>query len=206
MTKDLPSQLWQPRSTEDTLKLYADWADSYEADVAAYGYATPARCADILAAHMPDLTLPVLDFGCGTGLSGTALAAKGFSTLDGTDISDDMRAQATEKGVYRDVFAGIPGEMPKVAPGSYHAIAAVGVISLGAAPAETLDPLLKLLAPGGLLVFSYNDATLRDTGYMGALADVQTSEIALMLAASYGPHLPQKEGAQGSTVYIMRRL
>ena len=36
MKKDLPNQLWTPRSTEDTLKLYADWADSYEADVASY--------------------------------------------------------------------------------------------------------------------------------------------------------------------------
>lgn len=206
MAKELPSQLWTERSPEETLKLYADWADSYEADVAAYGYATPARIATLLAAHLSETSAPVLDFGCGTGLSGVALRKAGFTKIDGTDVSDEMRALAAAKNVYRSLIPGIPGEMPAGAKGQYAAIAAVGVISLGAAPAEMLYPLLDMLPKGGLLAMSYNDATLVSPAYMQALCDVQVSGTARLLAADYGPHLPQKEGARGSTVYILERL
>ena len=88
------TQAYALETPEDSQKLYADWADTYEADVAAYGYATPARIARALAPHLPDTSAPILDFGCGTGLSGQALAAAGFTTIDGTDISAEMRAQA----------------------------------------------------------------------------------------------------------------
>lgn len=206
MTKDLPSQLWKPRSVTETLHLYADWADSYEDDVTSYGYVTPERVAEILAAHVVDKTAPVLDFGCGTGLSGVALSKAGFTTIDGTDISDEMRAQAHGKGVYRDVFAGVVGEVPDTLAGTYASVVAVGVVSLGAAPPEMLSPLLDLLAPGGHLAFSYNDATLLDADYMNALAAVQATGKARMLAAAYGPHLPQKDGARGSVVYCLQRL
>lgn len=206
MTKDLPSQLWAPRSIDDTLQLYADWADSYEADVNAYGYVTPDRVAQMLSAHVPDKTLPILDFGCGTGLSGVALAKAGFTTIDGTDISDEMRAKASGKGVYRKVFAGVVGEVPDALAGTYASITAIGVVSLGAAPPEMLRPLLDLLKPGGHLAFSYNDATLLSADYMNALAEVQASGNARMLAAAYGPHLPEKDGARGSVVYCLQRL
>lgn len=202
--KDMPQGLWAPRTVDDTLKLYADWAGSYEADVAAYGYVTPARVARALAAQTDDKTAPVFDFGCGTGLSGAALTAEGFTTLDGTDISAEMMAQAKAKGVYKSVFAGEPGAIPDLSP--YAAVTATGVISLGAAPAETLAALLGAMTPGSLLALSYNDATLLSADYLNALADVQSNGTARLLTADYGPHLPEKDGARGSTVYVLRRL
>ena len=202
----LPQGLWTVRSVQDTLQLYADWADTYESDVATYGYGTPGRIAALLASHLADPTTPILDFGCGTGLSGLAMADAGLKVIDGSDISDEMRAKAEAKGVYRRVFPGTPGKMPEAAVGTYGAIAAVGVVSLGAAPAETLAPLLDLLAPGGFLAFSYNDATLREASYMEALTAVQLDGTAVLIAAQYGPHLPNQQGAQGSTVYLLRRL
>ncbi len=207
MTKNLPAQLWTPRSQEETVKLYADWAENYEADVAAYGYATPGRVAKMLAAHLPEPSAPILDFGCGTGLSGKALADAGFTTLDGTDASAEMLIRAEAKGLYRALFkANLGGVSDAIRPGTYAAITAVGAISLGAAPAALLTPLLDRLGQGGLLVFSYNDATLIDPAYMQVICDLQVKGHARVLAADYGPHLPQKEGARGSTVYVLERL
>ena len=74
--------LWQPRSPEETKALYTDWAKTYDSDVTGAGYATPGRVARALA-EVADLTAPLLDFGCGTGLSGVALAAEGFTAIDG---------------------------------------------------------------------------------------------------------------------------
>lgn len=206
MTDDgFSPKLWKPRSTEETLSLYADWAATYEADVAAAGYVTPARVAQALAAHLPDGGAAILDFGCGTGLSGMALRMAGYNAVDGTDVSAEMLAEARKKRVYQTLTTCTPGELPQIEPGAYQAITACGVISLGAAPASLLAPLLDLLAPGGLLVFSYNEATLREADYHAALAQVQTSGLAVLQWAENGPHLPEKPGAQTSTVYVLRR-
>ncbi|WP_371153409.1 class I SAM-dependent methyltransferase [Jannaschia sp. 2305UL9-9] len=196
--------LWAPRSVEETRRIYADWADTYEEDVNAAGYVTPARVASALRAHLPDTTTPVLDFGCGTGLSGAALQAEGFATVDGTDISPEMLEQARTKGLYRNLVIGDPEAPPQVA--GYGAVIATGVISLGAAPADMLDAVLTQLTRGALLVFSYNDATLVTSDYLDAVAQVQADGLARLLWAEYGPHLPRTEGAMGSTVYVLSRL
>ncbi|MEM6897470.1 MAG: methyltransferase domain-containing protein [Pseudomonadota bacterium] len=196
------SKLWQPRSVEETQKLYADWAESYEADVTRLNYAGPARIAAVLVEHMGDKSLPILDFGCGTGLSGQALHASGFTTIDGTDIAPEMLAQATAKGIYRRTWPGTVGEVD-AAPGDYAAITATGVISLGAAPPGMLLTLLDALAPGGLLAFTYNDPTLDDPAYTTALDDLLAAGTATLLFREHGPHLSEK--VTGSDVILLRK-
>jgi predicted TPR repeat methyltransferase len=193
------ARLWTPRSVEETRAIYADWAKDYDADVTGAGYETPARLARALAAAGADKTAPVLDFGCGTGLSGQALAAEGFTTIDGTDITPEMVEVARNLGLYRDLSVTDPGAAP--APG-YAAITATGVVSLGAAPPETLADILGALPPGGLLAVSYNDATLADVRYTDAMADA-TATLADLVSEDYGPHLRAKE--MGSTVYVLRK-
>lgn len=190
--------LWQPRSPEETRALYRDWARTYDADVQGAGYATPGRLAQALAEVAPDLTAPLLDFGCGTGLSGRALAAQGFTTIDGTDITPEMLDHAQASGAYRALWPSAPGDAP---PGGYATIAAIGVVSLGAAPADTLHLLLDALPPNGLLGFSFNDATLADASYMDALAKAQ--DAAALIHEAYGDHLPGKN--MKSSIYILRK-
>ena len=77
------------------------------------------------------------------------------------------------------------------------------MISLGAAPPDTLDLVLGALAPGGLLALSYNDATLADAEYVAKLDQVQAKGVASLTWFEHGAHLPAK--GLGSTVYILRR-
>ncbi len=57
--------------------------------------------AAALAALVGDLDAPLLDLGCGTGLSGEAFMSAGFSVIDGTDFSETMIAVARNKpGLY----------------------------------------------------------------------------------------------------------
>lgn len=195
--------LWTPKSVEDTQKVYADWADTYDADLAEMNYATPDRIATALTALMPDTSAATLDFGCGTGLSGAALKHHGVTTIDGTDISPQMLAHAKSKGIYRHVWLGTPGKV-SVQLGTYDAIVATGVISLGAAPPDLLTALLHVLAPGALLAFSYNDPTLADARYIQALDDVIQNQQAEILFREHGPHLSEK--VTGSDVIVLRRL
>lgn len=201
-------KIWEPRSVAETRALYADWAGSYDDDITAMSYATPDRIAQALFAQDPDLTAPILDFGCGTGLSGLALKNVGFQTIDGTDISPQMLTLAKPKTfkstpVYRKLWLGNAGEMT-VQPGDYSIIVATGVVSLGAAPPEVLDSLMGALATGGLLAFSYNDPTLRDPDYMGVLNRLLANGTATQLFRENGPHLNAK--VTGSDVIVLRRL
>ena len=71
-----------------------------------WGYATPPRVAMALRLAGANVEKGVLDYGCGTGLSGMALAAVGFQVIDGTDISPEMLSQAEGRG---SIPAGLAG-------------------------------------------------------------------------------------------------
>lgn len=202
MTRDVTKGLWKPKSQDEIQRLYADWADSYDKDVTDWGYATPARVAHALRGHLGDLSLPVLDFGCGTGLSGMALHLAGFDVIDGTDVSPEMIAKCQKHEFYRTLWHAEPGPLD-VPVGAYAAVAATGVVSLGAAPPETLDMVLDVLMPGGLLGFSFNDPTLEDATYMAALSAAQESGKAQLIYEDYGDHLPGK--GLKSMVYVLER-
>lgn len=201
--KDVTNELWTQHSDAEIKEIYARWAESYEEDVAEWGYATPPRIALALRRCGANIEKPILDFGCGTGLSGMALKAVGFQVVDGTDISPQMLAIAEAKPAYRQVWKGAPGSMGHIRRGDYPAIAAAGVVSLGAAPPETLDMLLDAIGPGGLLAFSYNDATLADRAYTDRLDIAVLAPDIELVFEEHGPHLPAKE--MMSTVYVLRR-
>lgn len=191
------------RDAAQTRELYDDWSASYEAEVGENGYVTPNRCAEALAKYARDQMQPVLDFGCGTGLSGLALKLAGFATIDGFDLSEEMLAQAKAKRLYRSlqlIEAGAPLPFEK---GTYPAIAAIGVIGAGAAPISLLNTLLKALDRDGLLVFSLNDHTLKDRGSEGQINEWTDCGAARLLFRENGPHLPGIN--LNSTVYVIEK-
>lgn len=181
--------------------LYDAWAQSYDEELTENGYATPARLAR--AMRLTGCTGPVLDIGCGTGLSGEALRAEGFDTIDGTDLSDGMLDVARAKGIYRSLWRTDPAAPLPVTPGDYSSVAAAGVVSPGAAPAGMLDVILDILAPGGRLAFSYNDHALHDPAYTAALARHLADGSVKKIHEKHGPHLP--EIGLNSTVYVIEK-
>lgn len=203
MTDNPPDQLWTRHSVEETRKIYADWAENYDADVATWGYATPARVALALRLSGANVDKPVLDYGCGTGLSGMALRGVGFQIIDGTDISPEMLKKAESRDAYRQVWLGMPGDLGHIGAGDYPTIAATGVVSLGAAPPETLDLLVAALSPGNLLGFSFNDSTLADRAYTDRLDIACLAPDIDLIFEEHGPHLPAK--GMNSTVYVLKK-
>ncbi|MEM7753924.1 MAG: methyltransferase domain-containing protein [Pseudomonadota bacterium] len=203
MQDEPENQLWTPRPVEETRKIYAEWAESYDSDVAEWGYATPGRIAMALRRTEANVDKGVLDYGCGTGLCGMALRAVGFDVIDGTDISPEMLEKAHTSEVYRALWLGEPGSMGHVGAGDYAAIAACGVVSLGAAPPETLDLLVEAMAPGTRLAFSFNEATMADRSYTDRLDIITLAPDMELIFEEDGPHLPAKN--MSSTVYVLQR-
>lgn len=84
------------QSPDDNRRLYADWAETYDA-----GFATDHdyRLHLMTARAFRDAggQGPVLDVGAGTGLAGAVLAELGMGPIDATDISAEMLDVAERK-------------------------------------------------------------------------------------------------------------
>lgn len=203
MTEKFLDKAYQARDAAATRRLYDNWSASYEAEVAEHGYATPGRCADALRRFSSDLAAPVLDFGCGTGLSGLALKSAGFEAIDGLDLSAEMLEQAKAKGAYRNlsqIEANTP--LPHT-PGKYAAITAIGVIGAGAAPISVFHTLMQGLAPGNKMVFSFNDHALEDPANEAGMCEWIDCGAARLLFKEHGDHLPGI--GLKSNVYVLER-
>ncbi|WP_293573512.1 methyltransferase domain-containing protein [Phaeobacter sp.] len=203
MSKTFLDKAYALETPEATLDLYNDWAASYDSEVSGNGYATPGRIAAAWERFARSKQDPILDFGCGTGLSGLALRHHGFDVVDGMEPSPDMRAQAEAKGAYRTI---IPIEVSDPAPipkGRYHQISGCGVLGTGAAPPTVFDMILHALPKDGLFVFSYNDHTLADPAYTSKLTEWIDVGAARLLFQEHGDHLPGK--SLKSTVYVIEK-
>ena len=203
MTKTYLDKIYSADSA-DLRPFYAQWAQSYDQEVGENGYVTPLRIAEALARHVKDLSIPILDYGCGTGISGQAFQEAGFLTIDGVDISDEMLEVAAQKKIYRRLEVFAPETGPDVKLGAYNIIAAVGVIGAGAASLAVLDQIMALLAPKGLLVFSFNDHTLEDPAYDGRVENYVKQGQAALHLKDYGDHLPKQK--INSNIYILEKL
>ncbi|MFW5642111.1 MAG: class I SAM-dependent DNA methyltransferase [Roseicyclus sp.] len=177
---------------------YDRWAKTYDAELTESGYATPARCAAALRAAGVAQDAELLDMGCGTGLSGLAFAAEGFTNIDGCDLSSGMLAEARGRGLYRALH--LAEEMPET---TYDAVAAVGVIGAGAGPPELLDTCLSHLKSGGHFVFSFNDHALAVPEYPARLAHITASGAARIVHRERGDHIPAMDIK--SVVYTLEK-
>ena len=177
-------QAYTLKTEADTLNLYENWADSYERTLADHGYVTPKRCAEALSRHLTDITAPILDIGCGTGLSGLALKNAGFLSIDGTDVSATMLDKARlHKGVYKTLQLTTLRDPFPFAKGKYAAITAMGVIADKHAPPETISQLIDKLDKDGFLVFSLNNHTLENPTYEAEIQKLTVGENACLLEA-----------------------
>lgn len=201
MTEKFLDKVYAAKDAAETRDIYDAWAASYEAEVGENGYATPGRCAAALASVTDDLNAPVLDFGCGTGLSGLALRHAGFTNIDGMDLSAEMLAQAEAKGIYRATQQVT--DQAVVPKGQYAAIAAIGVIGSGAAPISVLDTLLHALPKKGRVVFSFNDHTLEDPVHEARISEWTDCGAAHLIFRERGDHLPGQN--LKSNVYILEK-
>ena len=183
--------------------LYTDWAETYDHELSENGYETPVRVARALSQFLPSKA-SILDFGCGTGLSGMALNKLGFTEIHGVEINQSMLNKAEQTGVYRSLMLGNQDNPFDFHKGKYQAITAVGVISSGAGPAKLTRSALDALATDGLLVLSLNDAALADPDYTSEIQRATDLKTAVLLSEEYGPHMSTKR--VGATVYVLKRL
>lgn len=156
------------RTPDDSRRLYADWAATYDSDFATrMAYRLPQAVAEAFAGAGG--RGPVLDAGAGTGLLGIALAARGIGPVDGIDISPEMLAQARARGLYRHLAAADLTTAWTPPAGPYAGVVSSGTFTHGHVGPAALDALIDAAEPGAVLALSVNAQVWTASGWPEAL-------------------------------------
>lgn len=159
---------------EDAKAFYRLWADDYDDHmVETLGYVSPRIVTDLLVSHMGKDQGPVLDVGCGTGLTGQALVDRGVTIIDGIDLSTEMLEKAKSRGIYRNLSqADLTGPIA-IRDGCYRALVSSGTFTHGHVGPQPLGDLLRLLQPGGLFAFTVHRDVWTSMGFEAEVASLE---------------------------------
>jgi predicted TPR repeat methyltransferase len=142
---------------DEVRALYDSWADRYDGDVDAWDYRTPTDVAELLREAQPEAA-HVLDVGCGTGRTGRALRAAGFTSVVGCDLSPNALEHAWATGTYERVVEVDLQQLPTpFADDAFDAVNCVGVLTYLPDSEAILREFLRLVRPVGTVVFSQRE-------------------------------------------------
>jgi len=143
-------------------EMFDAFAETFDLKLAALEYRAPALVAATLARRVgaPAGRLQIVDLGCGTGLSGAALAA--FARrLVGVDVSSGMLDRARGRGIYDALIEAeiveALGDLPRAA---FDVAVAVDVLVYFGALDEVCTAVADALKPGGYFVFTTERASI----------------------------------------------
>lgn len=180
--------------SDDVAEYYDEWADEYDRTLARWRYEAPEQTAARLRAAL-DRDSVILDAGCGTGLSGQALATAGFPVIDGIDVSSRSLALAAKLGVYRSL-ARVDMQKPPLPfeDDSYDGLACVGVLTYLPDSEGILEEFCRVVRPGGVMVLTQRNDILEERDFPAVLEAMQSRGLLADAAISDpGPYLPEND-------------
>lgn len=154
-------------------KAYADWAASYDSETASLGYLLPFLITAWVARHVSAGEGPLLDAGCGTGLTGPQMTALGYTDLAGLDLSNEMLTIAAGRGSYSDLKQATLGERLPWPDDYFRAFFSTGVFTMGHAPASGLRDLVRITRKGGHAVFTVRDQVFEKGGFQAVFDELE---------------------------------
>lgn len=129
------------------------------------GYCVPLLVRQCLQAMAAGPFPRMLDLGCGTGLTGGALADM-CEHLTGIDLSENMVGMADDRGVYDDLYVGeIVAFLEDIEDAPWDLIVATDVLPYVGRLDEFLAGAARCSSSGGL--FAFSSETLPDTVFAG---------------------------------------
>ncbi|MBN9232727.1 MULTISPECIES: class I SAM-dependent DNA methyltransferase [Phyllobacteriaceae] len=152
---------------------YAAWAASYDSETASLGYLLPFLIAAWVTRYVPAGEGPLLDAGCGTGLTGPQLRALGYHDLVGLDLSDDMLKVAAGRQAYGELKKAMLGGPLPWPDRHFRAFFSTGVFTIGHAPASGLHELVRITKSGGHAIFTVRDQVLDKGGFRNVFAELE---------------------------------
>ena len=145
---------------------------AYDQQLWASGNPYIAIAAGLAGRFIDNFDARILDVGCGTGNMAQVLHQMGFNHIEGLDPSAGMLAIARSKGVYRELHELFLDSTVNLPDDSYDAVVAAGVLTQGHAPPGSLDGILGVLNPSGVVVFSLSQIAFNDGGFGEKMAQL----------------------------------
>jgi len=154
LQKANPKTFYGAKDQQQLVERYDEAADVYdEAMSQDVGWTGHIELAAVVGRYVaPDAA--VLDAGAGTGMLGDELAKLGFSNMDANDLSPGMLDRARGKGIYENCRVMELGQPLDYADDSYDAVVACGVFTPNHAPASSLDEMVRITKPQGLIIYT----------------------------------------------------
>jgi len=165
--------IYSSRDNKELIKRYNLWAEDYDFDLTQEIQSRGPELAGEYFIKYVDKEIKVLDAGAGTGLVGKVLAEYGFTNLVAMDLSEGMLEEAHKKNVYNELHQMVMGETLDFMTDSFGATICVGVLTIGHAPANSFDELIRVTKPGGHIVFTLNAESYENSGFKDKLSDLE---------------------------------
>ncbi len=184
-----------PSDPGEVAQRYDAWAQAYDADLASWSYQAPAVVADTVLTRQPAAG-SVLDVGCGTGLVGQALRARGFTgRLLGLDISQASLDLARQGGTYDSLRAADLQQRLYLDDDSVDAVVCVGVMTYLPEVEAVWREFARLARPGGLVVVTQREDLWTDRECQAVVDRLQGEGVWTALdVTGPAPYLPEGYG------------
>jgi len=149
-----PKSFYGAADQAELTKRYDDAAEVYDAamqnDV---GWSGHIELAKVVIRHI-EPTARLCDAGAGTGMLGDLLSEAGFRNMSANDLSPGMIEVARKKKIYDHCQVMELGKPLSYASNVFAATTACGVFTPNHVPASSLDELIRITRPGGLILYT----------------------------------------------------
>ncbi len=165
--------VYSSKNEQELAERYDQWAKTYESDLDRdFGWFGPIRAVESAVKYV-SRDARILDAGAGTGLVGKLLAERGYTDLIGMDLSEGMLDEARAKHVYKELHQMVMGETLDFESDSFDAVISVGVLTVGHAPAGSLDELVRVTRPGGHIIYTLRPDLYEEGGFKAKHAELE---------------------------------
>ena len=198
MVPDVPISDWlqqDPNDAQAVAERYDAWADSYDDDLVSWSYQAPTVVAETLVTQQPEAA-SVLDVGCGTGLVGRALRARGFTRrIVGIDLSQASLDLAQQRGAY-DLLEQADLQQPLgFEDDGFDAVLCVGVMTYLPEVEAVWRELARVAAPGGVVVVTQREDLWHTRDCQAVVDRIEADGLWTALAVEGpAPYLPEGYG------------
>ncbi len=167
--------VYASKNEQELAERYDQWAKTYENDLGRdIGWYGPIRAVESAVKYLAK-DARILDAGAGTGLVGALMAERGHKDLVAMDLSQGMLDEARKKNVYKEFHQMVMGETLDFDTDAFDAVISVGVLTVGHAPASSLDELVRVTRPGGHIIYTLRPDLFEEGGFKEKHAELEAA-------------------------------
>ena len=167
--------VYASKNEQELAERYDQWAKTYEEDLERdFSWYGPIRAVESAVKYVSK-DARILDAGAGTGLVGALMAERGYQDLVAMDLSSGMLDEARKKNVYKEFHQMVMGETLGFDTDAFDAVMSVGVLTVGHAPASSLDELVRVTRSGGHIIYTLRPDLFEEGGFKEKHAELEAA-------------------------------